>query len=187
MIETLLTLILPGLGHLYFGHYKKALFLIFLSIAGAFFIYLFILVYPYALYDIWKISKEKPEPKYKKSEAVLVIIAVLIAPTVMVTLLAVSAPSIIRWVKEEVVFPIRVEEEGKEIVAELEKYYRSKGSYPDNLTKIIGVSPIKKKWESDPWGHPYYYSTHESKKSYILLSYGPDGEKDTSDDFVLSD
>ncbi len=56
MIETLLTIIVPGLGHLYYGYKKRAFLLITLSILGAYFMPLYLFLYPYAVYDIGKLS-----------------------------------------------------------------------------------------------------------------------------------
>lgn len=40
----------------------------------------------------------------------------------------------------------------------------------------------------DPWGNPYYYKLNDPNdpaKGYVIRSFGPDGELDSSDDLVL--
>ncbi|HHN64824.1 MAG TPA: DUF4388 domain-containing protein [Nitrospirae bacterium] len=54
----------------------------------------------------------------------------------------------------------------------VEREYLKTGSYPATL-------PYVKK---DPWGSPYVYEVREDGRSYRLLSAGPDGVLDSSDD-----
>lgn len=185
MLVTLLTIIVPGLGHLYYGYNKKAFLLIGLSILSAYFIPIAFLLYPYALYDIWKISKKGPKPKFKKIEGVQVILIGLLMPIVLILIWAVSTPYLIRYYQNNISFPNKVLSEGGEIVEGLENYHQSFGQYPEKLALIIEGIPLRKRWENDSWGRPYYYKVNELKDSYILLSCGPDGLLYTDDDLVF--
>lgn len=185
MLGTLLTIIIPGLGHLYYGYNKKAFLLIGLSILSAYFIPIAFLLYPYALYDIWKILKKSPKPKFKKIEAIQVVLIGLLVPIVLVLIWAISIPYIIRYYQNNISFPNKVLSEGREIVKGLDSYHQSFGRYPEKLALIIEGIPLRRSWENDSWERPYYYKVNESKKSYTLLSCGPDGLPDTDDDLVL--
>ena len=185
MLETFLTVILPGLGHLYYGYTKKAFCLIGLSILAAYFIPLYLLLYPYALYDIWKISKTEQKPTFEKSDAVKVIVIGLLVPAILILAWSISIPYFIKFYQNNVSFPNKVLIDGREISTALENYYQSYGYYPEKLAIIIEGRPLRKRWENDLWGRPYYYKTNEMRNSYILLSCGPDGLKGTADDYLI--
>jgi len=185
MLATLLTIIIPGLGHLYYGHNKKAFLLIGLSIVGAYFIPLLLFVYPYALYDIWKISKKSPKPKFNKSEAIQIVVIGLITPIILVIMGAISIPFIVNYYQNNILFPKKVQIEGFEIVRALERYHKSYGQFPENLAKLIEGNPLRQRWRNDPWRRPYYYKTNELRDFYILVSSGPDGLVGTADDYIF--
>ena len=186
MIETFLTIIVPGLGHYYYGYNRKAFILILIFILGAYCIPLYLFLYPYALYDIWKISKNNPRPTFKKAEAIQIILIGLIVPMILGLCLAIGGPLFLSFYKNKISFPNKVDSLGKEIVNSLERYYESYSRYPERLDIIIADNPLRKRWRSDPWGNPFYYKTSKSKNSYELLSYGLDGKLGTDDDVVFS-
>jgi hypothetical protein len=185
MLATLLTIIVPGLGHLYYGYKKKAFIIIVLFLLGAFFLPLLIGIYIYALYDIWKILETKPKPVFSKSDAFIVVAIGLMVPVSIILLWVSILPPVTKYYRNEVSYPKLASEEGRRIRDALDKYYISHKAYPDKLELIVGGNPTRKRWLIDPWERPYEYITDESEKSYSLRSYGADGIRNTSDDIVL--
>jgi hypothetical protein len=185
MLAIFLTIIIPGLGHLYYGFKWKAFFLIALFILGTYFLPLLIFVYLYALYDIWKILETKPKPIFSKFDAWTVVAIGIIVPVSIGLLWITFVPPLLRYYRNDIAFPRSVSEEGRQLIDALDKYFNSHGAYPDKLELIVQGNPIRKRWLIDPWGRPYYYDTAETKKSYILMSSGPDGINNTTDDIIL--
>lgn len=94
MLGVFLTVVVPGLGHLYYGYNKKAFALIGVFLLGGMFPLLYVVLYPYALYDIWRICKENSPPKFNKAEASTVIIVGLIVPILTILLwISIAPPS----------------------------------------------------------------------------------------------
>jgi F0F1-type ATP synthase assembly protein I len=185
MLATFLTIIIPGLGHLYYGYNKKAFLLIGSSIVAAYFLPLYLVLYPYAFYDIWRISKQSPIPKHKRSEAIKIVLIGLLLPIMLIVLWAISIPYFITYYQNKIVFPRQVISEGHDIIDSLERYHERFGKYPEKLSSVIGQNPLRKRWEVDSWGNPYYYSTNELLDTYTLLSSGSDGIMGTDDDHVI--
>lgn len=73
----------------------------------------------------------------------------------------------------------------------LDYNYMRRGRYPreDKFKKWL-VMTFKenniKDLSLDHWGNPYVYTTADKQKSYILISPGPDGKVDTSDDMKVT-
>lgn len=185
MLATLLTIIVPGLGHLYYGRKKKALIILVLYVFGALFLPLLIGVYLYALYDIWKILETRPKPEFSRSDALIVVTICMMVPISIILFWISILPPVTKYYRNEVSYPRVAAEEGRRITDALDRYYSSHGSYPDKLELIVGRNPVRKRWLIDPWERPYDYSADESGKSYSLRSYGADGQINTDDDVVL--
>ncbi len=185
MLATFLTIIVPGLGHLYYGYNRKGFLLIFLSILAIFFVPLYLILYPYALWNIWKISEKHPVPKFSKLEAIQIIVIAFVVPAILFMIGAVSVPCLFRYYQNTILFPNSAQTEGNEIIRALRSYHKSFSKYPDDLTPLIGGNPIKKRWEYDPWGNRYYYNVSKQEDSYTLLSCGPDGLPGTADDIIF--
>lgn len=47
------------------------------------------------------------------------------------------------------------------------------------------VKGIKEEWKTDKWGHAYHFTLADDKKSFTLVSDGPDGKPSTLDDIKL--
>ena len=94
-------------------------------------------------------------------------------------------PPLLSYFQNEWSHPKNVVSEGNKITRALEAYYQTHGQYPEKLEVLMKGNPLRKRWSSDPWGRPYYYEINESPESYIFLSLGPDGRKDTTDDLII--
>jgi len=185
MIGVLLTIVVPGLGHLYYGFNKKAFTLIALYLLGWVFPLCYVILYPYALYDIWGICKGNYSPKWNRADAVTIILAVLVGPTLAFLLWISIAPSVLNYYQNTWSFPNIVSTRGKEIVRAIERFYVKYGEYPGEIQNLVNGNPLRKRWLFDPWGNPYYYEINDSQNGYILLSLGPDGSKGTADDLII--
>lgn len=185
MLAIFLTIIVPGVGHLYYGFKRKAIILIASFVLGTYLLPLLIPVYIYALYDIRKIIRTNPRPVLSKHVAWTIVGIEIILPLSIALLWIKFIPPFIKYYPNEIAFPRAVSEEGRQMMGVLEKYFNSHGAYPDKLELIVQGNPVRKRWLTDPWKRPYYYKPNESRTSYILMSYGADGEKDTADDIIL--
>jgi type II secretion system protein G len=77
----------------------------------------------------------------------------------------------------------------------IERFQEDCGGYPSISTGITNliVNPGKKNWQgpyvsllkNDPWGKAYVYGLNSN--TVILMSMGPDGIRDTGDDFFSED
>ena len=73
----------------------------------------------------------------------------------------------------------------------LDYHYMRRGRYPreDKFNRWL-IETFKenniKDLSMDHWGNPYVYTTADNRKSYILISSGPDGKVDTTDDMKVS-
>ncbi|RPD42373.1 type II secretion system protein GspG [Chitinophaga barathri] len=72
-----------------------------------------------------------------------------------------------------------------EISASLNSYYQHHKKYPGSLDEIIGINPLRRKWNQDGWGNPYRYNTGHNVTSFTLVSPGKDGKFDSGDDIVV--
>lgn len=148
---------------------------------------LYVVLYPYALYDIWEISKENNPPKFGKAEAITIILVGLVGPILAIFIWVSVAPSLFTYYKNEWSFPNIVASEGKKIVRSLENSFQAQGFYPGKIDDLVKGNPLRKRWLSDPWGNPYHYEINESKDGYTLVSLGGDGIKGTADDLTIRD
>ena len=71
----------------------------------------------------------------------------------------------------------------RQLQVKLEKYYSDNKKYPNNLKELFKEIYIEEKDIVDPWKREFFYQ--KNKKSYILFSFGKDGNPGTLDD-VLS-
>ena len=77
----------------------------------------------------------------------------------------------------------------------LDLYEADMGRYPKTLTELVETDGKDANWDGpyiktglpkDPWRNPYVYRYpgERNKKSYDLLSTGPDGQNGTADDIA---
>lgn len=70
-------------------------------------------------------------------------------------------------------------------VASLLKHEKlTSGYYPQDLGVIVRNNPLLKNIHKDYWGREFFYERHDSGEGYVLISMGPDGQLNTSDDIV---
>jgi len=184
MLALVLTVIFPGLGHFYYGKNRKGLILAFISFIP--FVYPFSLIY--ALYDIIKLNKSRISPELSKREAIVAIFMIILVPAIFAVTMAVTIPKVVRSVSsyfDTRTVPDLNTETMNDIAARLEKYYETNRKYPVRLSEIIRDNPLRKNWETDPWGSRYVYITNKEKTSFQLISKGKDREEDTADDIVI--
>lgn len=77
-----------------------------------------------------------------------------------------------------------------QIAAALERYRQAHGQYPNAPTYEALIDQLSPQYlpeviRLDPWARPFRYY-YLSPQSYQLLSTGPDGKENTSDDIVKS-
>lgn len=183
MIGLFLTILFPGLGHFYYG--KKVRGIIFAGISLIPFGYPIALIL--ALLDVYKLSKSGIQPELSKREAVTVIILCFGLPIVFFFSVVVIGPRIfystLSYIEDKT-NPKKNHEVMNDIVRGLEHYHSSYQHYPEDLFELVKDNPIRKKWLTDPWGHPYIYEVDPNKKSYKLISLGKDGKRNTKDDVI---
>lgn len=73
----------------------------------------------------------------------------------------------------------------------LDVYYFKRGRYPravkfDRWLEATFKESHLKALNEDHWGNKYIYVADSSRKAYVLLSTGPDGIAETSDDMTVS-
>jgi general secretion pathway protein G len=67
----------------------------------------------------------------------------------------------------------------------LDKQKTQLGSYPSDLSGLIGNDPLKREWYKDTWGTSIEYTVTNNGGGYKLSSAGPDKVKGTGDDISL--
>lgn len=68
----------------------------------------------------------------------------------------------------------------------LNKYKSHSGSYPADLEKMTGNSPLRREWIKDGWENPLIYSVTENGNNFLLQSKGKDGKENTEDDLKFN-
>lgn len=187
MIGLFLTILFPGLGHFYYG--KNLRGVMFVGISFIPFVYPIALIL--ALLDVYKISKSGIKPELSsKREAIIVIILCFGLPIVFFFSVVVIGPKVFHstlFYIEGRTNPKKNRETMNDIVRGLERYYSSYQHYPEDLIELVKDNPLRKRWLSDPWGHPYIYEVDSNKESYKLISLGKDGKQNTGDDVIVKE
>jgi len=184
MIAIFLTIIFPGLGHLYYGKYVKGAI-----IAG---ISLIPMLYPLAmvgaLIDVYRITRKDPSPELSRREAMLVIAMSILLPLTFFITFGLYGPRLRSNAMHRIRNVDSVDRNTKrmeEISQALERYYSINKHYPENLAEIIRDNPVRRKWEEDVFGNAYLYATNELRVAYSLRSLGKDGINGTDDDAIM--
>jgi TM2 domain-containing membrane protein YozV len=180
MIAIILSIIFPGLGQIYLGKNARGILMILLGITP---IYPLVLIW--SVYDAYKLNEQGLSPVFNRREAIwAVVIGVLIIPGCFVVLIFGSL-SIRDWYQENYTLEKRTLEEGKSIVAALEKYHNGMGFYPSELSDLIEGRPLRSAWYTDEWGQPYSYQLSLENRGFLLVSKGRDQTLGTDDDIVF--
>ena len=72
------------------------------------------------------------------------------------------------------------------VVEYLNKYKSHSNTFPADLEKMIGNSPVRREWIKDGWGNPLIYSVTDNGNDFLLQSKGKDGKENTSDDLKFN-
>ncbi|MBK3519888.1 type II secretion system protein GspG [Carboxylicivirga marina] len=181
MLAIILSIILPGLGQLYYGKVFKGLVMIFLTFVP--FIYPFVLIW--SIYDCVQLRKKVSiDPITQKETALALVIGFIIVPIVAIGLY--TGVSVVgnkisnQYLKKNYTLT-----EMKKMQLDLEKTLHKNGSYPENLSELVGHKPLNETLYTDAWGNMYHYEKKDDN-SYKLMSNGVDGISGTNDDIVLS-
>jgi hypothetical protein len=72
------------------------------------------------------------------------------------------------------------------LVTEIKQFKKNHGSYPESLVEMITDRPMEQgrseNLQSDPWGRAFEY--RRDGEGFVLRSYGKDGVPNTADDFL---
>ncbi|MFL5730168.1 MAG: hypothetical protein ACJ75J_11840 [Cytophagaceae bacterium] len=68
----------------------------------------------------------------------------------------------------------------------LNKYKSHSASFPADLEKMTGNSPVRREWIQDGWGNPLSYTITENGNNFLLQSKGKDGNLNTEDDLKFN-
>lgn len=181
----LLSIFLPGLGHLIVKRYIRGLLIMLLTIALVFYIpllaYLMVLI---ALVDLYYImEKEHGRKAASRRLFFSILLSVIIIPGLIyafgISLLLGTEMAANHYFNER-----NTASEMEEIAGALESYRSKKGHYPPNFDEFVNSKPIWKNWRTDFWNNPYQYQLKDSLR-YQLLSAGEDQQYGTGDDIVL--
>jgi TM2 domain-containing membrane protein YozV len=181
MIGILLSIIIPGLGQLYFGKTLRGVIMILLAITP---------LYPAAL--VWSIvdavnlnKKIKPDPIMKKEAIIIIIWAFIIIPLGLFGSVF-GTFTLFSKISDKFFLPNSTRLEMEEIVLTLENYKKSYEIYPNTLDEIIGKYPIRQNWIADAWCQQYYYNSIKEGTGYKLISKGADHKLNTKDDIIFT-
>jgi hypothetical protein len=72
------------------------------------------------------------------------------------------------------------------VVEYLNKYKSHSNSFPTDLEKMTGNSPVRREWIKDGWGNPLIYTVTENGNNFLLISKGKDGKENTGDDLKFN-
>jgi len=179
MFAIFLTIVFPGLGHMYIEQYRKGILIILLSVTP-----LYPLTFIYALSNTIKIYKLKRNKELEKKEVLILIISLFIIVPVILFIFF----EIVFWMfslqNPELVFEKRTKRELIEISETLDKLYYANKAYPKIYKSIYSKRPLRINWKNDEWGTNYKYKLL-TKTEYELCSAGNDLVFKTRDDIVI--
>jgi hypothetical protein len=180
MLPLILSIIVPGLGQLYYGKNIRGVLMLLLGLTP---------LYPAALIwsviDIIRLNRMGITPHYQKKDVVwTVIILVIIIPAFFLVLIF-GGFSMASWYSDKYIKPKQTIAEGNRIMNALNQYKKNKGIYPDNIQAVIGDRPVRKGWTRDAWEQNYIYELVNEGKKFRLISMGKDKRLGTDDDIVI--
>ncbi len=188
LVPFILTIILPGTGHIFLKQYLKG----FLILAGIilssllipkFAIYIVGILLIISVADIYLILEKAEGRSAAIRNLTVSIIIVLVIFPVLVYLLFTSFKLGGDALTSNVLNPQNTEKEMQEISIALEKYHNFYNSYPENYIEFVDQKPIRSHWSTDGWNNAYRYS--KDSITYTLVSAGKDGVFDTEDDLIV--
>lgn len=151
MTAIILSIIFPGLGHIYYGKNLKGIIMILLSLVP--FLYPIILIW--SIWDCINLRNTIVENPISKKEALKAIIVFLvIVPLFSIAFIWAGIFSL-NYLSNNNWKPEHTKDEMVKIHFELEKYKSENNEYPKSLFEIIGSKPLKKTFLTDFWGTPY--------------------------------
>lgn len=181
MTALILTLLVPGLGQLYYGKNGRGILMILLGITP-----LYLLVLIWSLIDVVMLNNSGAVPVYKPKDALwAIVILIFIVPTFLFIAIC-GVVSAGEWYSNHYVFPEQTRHEIHQITQSLMEYHSEFGRYPDSIGAIVKGNPIRTGWYCDSWGNPYHYSISDDGKYCTLISMGQDRTLNTGDDIQLS-
>lgn len=182
MIPIILTLLVPGLGQLYYGKNIRGIVMIILGITP-----LYLLVLTWSLIDVVMLNHAGAVPVYKPKDAWWTIAILVVIVPAFLFIVILSAITAGQWYSNHYTFPEQTRHEIRQISKSLSDYHAEFGMYPASLNDIAKESPIRAEWHNDSWGQPYHYDVSEDGNSFNLISGGPDMTLNTRDDIMASD
>jgi TM2 domain-containing membrane protein YozV len=180
MLAIILSIILPGLGQIYYGKVFKGLLMIFLTFVP--FIYPIVLIW--SIYDCIQLRKKVTVDPITRKQAILALITGFIIIPLIATALFSGAFYVASKISNQYLKKYNTVSEMKKIQVELEKNFNKEGTYPENLSVIIGSSPVNQTLYTDSWGNLYNYEKTNDNE-FKLTSNGVDGLPNTKDDIIV--
>lgn len=180
MIAIVLSILLPGLGQLYYGKNIRAILMVLLGLTP-----LYPLVLIWTVIDIIILNKNGATPKYSKKDAAWAIVILLVIIPAFVIIAVSGLFAVGDWYSEKFVIPEQTTYEGANIVSAIQVYKESYGKYPSGISELINGRPLRSGWGEDGWGEPYYFEVLENGSDFRLISKGRDRTINTDDDIVL--
>lgn len=181
MIGIILTIIFPGIGHLYFKKNVRGIIFILLSLIP--FVYPIALII--AIIDCIRLNKTVPvEDRLSGREATVGIAIFFIVVPAAITILVVGFKVTGDYVSGRFIYPKSTHQKMQKIESELNKYYSYHHEYPGDLESFLSTKPIWSSWNKDSWKRKFKYE-HKDPNTVVLTSAGRDGVFGTEDDITI--
>jgi len=187
----IISMILPGAGHLILKDYKKGIIFLFIQIVGFFVFPIFSYYYFYipcmivSVVDLYlKLQKKNGKAKTIRALIFGIIVLVILIPALIMILITTFKVGG-QFVTDNYFNEGRTKQEMKEISIALDRYYDKYQRYPADYNKFIRTKPIWSEWEFDSWDNRYRY-TQKDSVDYVLQSSGKDKKFDTNDDLKIT-
>jgi TM2 domain-containing membrane protein YozV len=177
MIPVVLSILIPGLGQIYYGKTARGIIMILMTLVP--------LLYPIALVwsivDAVRLARTGSNPAFSRRQAIAVIVFVfLIVP--LGVLLAWTAMWSVSGLYSKFVKRDDAVYELTQIKAGLLKYKEAKGVFPTSMHELAGRRLGRQQWLHDPWGEEYHFTVADDSTTCVVVSKGPDRERGTGDD-----
>lgn len=181
MVGVLLSILIPGLGQIYFGKTMRGIIMILMTLVP--FLYPIALIW--SIIDAIHLSKKSTPPAFSKKEAIGILVTVFIVVPIIAFFTWMLLFSSLSFVSNRTIKPNNTKEEGTRIVLAIKKFQTSKEKLPGSIYDIIGNKPLNQTWLTDAWDEPYIYEVSEDGKKFLLKSKGRDKIVGTKDDIIL--
>jgi len=187
----IISMILPGAGHLILKDYKKGIILLLIQTIG-FFVFPIISYYYFyvpcmivSVVDLY-LKLQKMNGKAKTIRALIfgiIILVILIPALIMVLITTFKVGG--QYITDNYFNEGRTKKEMNEISIAIDRFYDKHQRYPADYNKFISTKPIWNAWKSDSWDNRYRY-TQKDSVDYVLQSSGKDKKFDTNDDLRIT-